>query len=89
MKVLLLLSILFTMSSVAMADEAKKAERFEKRKAKVLEHMTQRIVLLNTAKSCIASASNKDAMKTCRAPLKSFGQASKAKREAKKANRKK
>lgn len=51
------------------AEEGKssdKNERFNERKAKVIEQMNKKIGLLQNALSCIHSAADKEALKACR-----------------------
>ena len=72
---------------------AKNGKRFEERKAKAVEQIGKRIAVLETAKSCISSAADREALKACRKAQKSSMQALKAERKAwqaeRKANRKK
>jgi hypothetical protein len=80
------------MSCLAVADDSKKAEMFEKRKAHAVQNVDKRIVILTAFKSCISSASNKDAVKACRkinkSSMKSLKEANKALRQSMKDQRK-
>jgi hypothetical protein len=92
MKLLLLSITLVSMSYLAVADDSKKAERFNERKAHALENVEKRITILSTFKTCISAAQNKDAVKACRkankSSMKSLKEAGKAYREKMKAQRK-
>lgn len=73
--------------------EGKKSENFEEAKKHVLSNMDQRIQSLQEAKTCVSSATNRDAMKVCRSKIKemngSIKEGNKAWREERKSKRKK
>lgn len=81
--------ILILLVGLSFSAQAKSGKRFEERKAKAVEHISKRIGVLETAKSCISSASDKAALKACRATQKASMQALKSERKSWKANRKK
>lgn len=82
-----ILSLLVVLSFSAYAQKGN-GKGFEERKAKAVEHISKRIAVLETAKSCISSAADKAALKACRATQKSSMQALKAERKAWQAERK-
>lgn len=80
-----MMTILFLMTSMTTfasdSQENIKGKNFEENKAKMLDHMSKRISALNTAKSCISSATNKEEVKKCRAPLKEMNKEFRSKRK--------
>lgn len=87
MKWILSVVLVLSFSTVAFAKKGS-GKRFQERKAKMIEHIGKRINVLNTAKSCISSAADRDAMKACRKSQKASMQALKEERKAWKAQRK-
>jgi hypothetical protein len=63
---LLILALLSVQSVFAQED----ASRFEEHKKEVLADMDTRIGMIQTEKSCIASATNRDGIKKCREAAK-------------------
>ena len=60
----ILVILIFTITAGVSANEMNK-ERFEKRKAKVVEMAEERIKDLQTLKSCVSKAKERDALKKC------------------------
>jgi hypothetical protein len=88
MKILVMtLFVLINFQALASDTNDKKAERIEKVRAKMLEHMDKRIAALQTAKSCISSADSKESFKACREPLKALRQEQKQQRQQRKERR--
>jgi hypothetical protein len=65
MKVLLLALALF--SAVTFAEDN---ANFEEHKKEILSKIDKRIAMMNEHKSCVSSASSKDALKKCRESIK-------------------
>jgi len=67
------------------------ADKFAAQKEIALTHLTKKIELINTYKSCLQSSTDKKAMKACRVTFKSAREAlrseTKAKRKALKAKK--
>lgn len=64
-----ILSLLLVLSFSAHAekmDDEQRAAKFAERKAKAIGELEKRIDALNTLKSCISSASDRDALRDCR-----------------------
>ncbi len=60
-------------SGVALAENGeKRAENFEAMKAERLKHIDARISKMQEHRSCVASASQGDAMKACHESMKAF-----------------
>lgn len=92
MKYILLFSLL--LSPIVFAEEnPAKQERFNKVKEMALERISKKMSLLESNKSCVSSASNKEQLKNCRTTGKQARQQMKeefkAKRMAFKNSRKK
>lgn len=66
MKYLIMVLLLVFASSISQAKGS-----MEERKAKALTRIDKKISLMNEHKSCVASASKKDDIKTCRTTHKS------------------
>ncbi len=84
---------LLVCSSLAFADHhEEKGENFEKAKAMVSSNIDERISNIQTFKSCVNSASDKAALKSCRdahkETMKKMKESNKAEREAFKEERK-
>ncbi len=47
-----------------------KGEKFEQRKEIVLNHLTEKVSLTNTFKTCVSNSATGSAMKTCRQSYK-------------------
>jgi gas vesicle protein len=82
-----LLTVLLVCSSLAFADHHEgKGENFEKVKAMVSSNIDERISNLQTFKSCVSSAADREALKACRKAhkesMKKMKESNKAEREA-------
>jgi len=62
--------LVFGLVSVCSAFAQEDASRFEEHKKEVLADMDTRISMIQNEKSCISSASNRDAIKKCREAAK-------------------
>lgn len=66
-----LVAVLFLLLSVnSLAEEKGSGEKFQKAKSMMLEKIEKRISNLQDVKSCVSSASNKEALKSCREKMK-------------------
>jgi len=64
-------AVLFLLLSVGVqAEEKGSGEKFQKAKSMMLEKIEKRISNLQDVKSCVSSASNKEALKECRKKMK-------------------
>ena len=80
-------TLLMVLSATALAmNKEKKQEMFEARKARAIESIDKKISLMNTLKSCLSSATDKESLKKCR---KTHKEAMKSHRESNKAEREK
>lgn len=82
-----ILSLLVVLSFSAYAQKGN-GKGFEERKAKAVEHISKRIAVLETAKSCISSAADREALKACRKAQKSSMDALKSERKQWRSERK-
>ncbi|EQC46840.1 hypothetical protein [Bacteriovorax sp. Seq25_V] len=91
MKYFLILATIFSLSTFASDNkDAKKGEKFEAAKTKILAGMDERISSLTEGKACISAAKNREELKSCRAKMKEKMKGMKEKRqEHKKAMKKK
>lgn len=62
-----------------------KGGQFEQRKTIILSHLTQKISLTNTFKSCVSNSSKASAIKTCRQSYKASMKALRTETKKKKA----
>lgn len=81
--------ILCLMMAMSFSVQAKDGKNFEEGKSKLIEHITKRISILETTKSCISSASNREGLRECRKTQKSSMKSLKDDRKAWKSERKK
>lgn len=88
MKGLLTLLLLLSFNSYA-EKENKKEERFNKAKARVIEHFDKKIKMFQDAKSCANSASDRSALKECLRNLKNTRKQWKKQRKERRQQRKK
>ncbi len=88
----LLMAVLCLGSLSSFADEHE-GKTFEEKKAKMTQHLDERLAHINEAKSCVSGASDEAALKGCREKMKEHGkemkESWKAKKEEWKANKKK
>jgi hypothetical protein len=68
------------------ADDTSKELKIEEVKSKMISHLDQRIEHINKTKSCVSSATTKDAIKTCREQMREEGKAMKDAWKSRKAN---
>lgn len=87
-KLLIGLTILSTVAIAHNHDEEMSAEKFAKFKERALENIDKRIAQMQSTRSCISSASDKEALKECRKDMKENRQEWKEKRKEWKAKRK-
>ncbi len=88
-KMLIMLFIL-SLSSLSFAKHhEEKGKNFEAKKAKAIEVTDKRIQGLQKLKSCLSSASNKDALKACRKNHKSMVKEHRHEMKKRRAERKK
>ena len=90
MKYLLILATIFSLNTFAEGTkEAKKAEKFEAAKTKILAGMDERISNLTEGKTCISASKNQDDLKACRAKMREKMKGLKEKRKEHKKGMKK
>lgn len=77
MKKVLLFALAISVTPVT-ADDAKKAENFQKAKTEMLAGLDKRISHLQETKSCVSSASDRKALKACRQDARKKGEALRA-----------
>jgi flagellar biosynthesis regulator FlbT len=70
MKTILLAILAFSMLNVQAEEKKGSGEKFQKAKSMMLEKIEKRISNLQDVKSCVSSASDKEALKACRAKMK-------------------
>ena len=70
MKTILLAILIFSICNVQAEDKKGSGEKFQEAKSKMLGNIEKRISNLQSIKSCVSSASDRDALKACRAKLK-------------------
>ncbi len=87
-KPLLILAVFFLFQNMAYADEGK-GKRFEENKVRILGNIDKKIGFLNEFKSCVASASSRGELKSCRATNKKVMQEFRASRKTENEERKK
>ena len=89
-KPLSILAMIFLFQNMAYADEVKiKGKRFEENKVRTLGNIDKKIGFLNEFKSCVASASSRGELKSCRMTNKKVMQEFRASRKAENEERKK
>lgn len=84
MKTWLVVIGLCLISSIVSADE--KTEKLEQVKAKITSNLDERISHLQKMKSCVSSANDRNALKSCRTEMKKHRQERHAEWKAKKKN---
>lgn len=85
----LLVSALMLTTTLAFAQNEKPNKpTVEQQKAKILEGIEKRASILNEFKSCVTSASDRDALKTCRETHKKANQELRKDRKARRQQRK-
>lgn len=90
-KVLSVLILAISISHLAHAEDSKKPsmqEKFQKKKARILENIAKRMQALQSHQSCINSATDKDGLQKCMASQKEMMMKHKEERANRKANRK-
>ena len=83
MKFLLVLTLCLG-SFGAFADEHMEGKTFEEKKARMTQHLDERLAHVNEAKSCVAAATDEAGLKTCKEKMKARGQEMKGKWKEKK-----
>lgn len=81
--------MLCLMIAMSFSVQAKDGKHFEEGKSKLIENITKRISILETTKSCISSASNREVVRECRKAQKSSMKSLKDDKKAWKSERKK
>jgi hypothetical protein len=72
MKKRLVLGAILALSVSAFAEGEKKEENFAKHKAEKMARMDKRMAATQEHKACVASATDKEAMKKCHEKMKEF-----------------
>jgi hypothetical protein len=88
-RLLLTIAMVFLVQNMTYADEGRgKGKRFEENKGRVLENIVKKIGFLNNFKTCVASASSREELKSCRMTNKKTMQEFRAAKKANKEERK-
>ncbi len=86
MKFLLVLSLCLGSIGAFADNEPMEGKTFEEKKAKMTQHIDERLAHVNEAKSCVAATTDEAGLKACRGKMKAHG---KEMRNQWKANKKK